>query len=85
MYDTYQQVDNYKKPRTERCAKSWCLPIVLMHVENQCLAWVETLAQSPACRMDTREMQAIRDAVNEAPQRVPSEIYTFPIPNTLLT
>ena len=55
MFDTYQQYVTYSlRPRTAHCMQSWCQSVVVIYVEKQCLAGVETLAQPPTCRMDAR-------------------------------
>ena len=56
------------------CTESWCISIVVMYGEKECLAGVETLAQSPACRMDTRETLAAKAAEAAAPQSEPRDI-----------
>ena len=67
---------------TTCCAESWCQSVVVIYVEKQCLAGLETLAQPPACRMDTRETPAAKAA---APQRVPGAICALAALKTFLT
>ena len=43
------------------------------------------MAQSPVCRMDTRETPAVKAADTAAPQRTPGDICAFAISKTFLT
>ena len=58
--------------------ESWCQSVVVMYVEKQCLAREETLPQSPACRMDTREMPTTKAIDTSAPWSVPGDILLWP-------
>ena len=49
------------------------------------LAGVESLAQSPACKMDNREMPDTKATDAAAPQRILEDICTFATPKILLT
>ena len=49
------------------------------------MAGVQTLAQSPACGMDTKEKPATNDADNVAPQRVMYDICTLQYSKMFLT
>ena len=50
-----------------------------MYVEKEGWAGVESLAQSPACRMDTKEMPDTKVAYTAAPQRVLKDVCAFAI------
>ena len=52
---------------------------------KQCLAGVETLVQSPACTMDTRETPATKAEEAAAPQREPRIICALATQRTFLT
>ena len=58
---------------------------MLIHSSNvggkKCLAGVETLAQSPACRIDNRETPSTKAT---APQREPGDICALPTQRTFL-
>ena len=47
------------------------------NVGEKCLAGVETLAQSPACMMDTRETPAAKAAEAATPPRESPETYVL--------
>ena len=47
--------------------------------------WVESLNQSPACRMDTSEMQATKAAGPAAPWSIPGDICIFATPKIFPT
>ena len=71
MLDTYQQADYSLRPTTACCTNSWCWSVVVMYVEKYYLAGAETLAESPACRMNTMKTLATK-TVNTIPlQRYP--------------
>ena len=68
MFDTYQGKTYSLRPSRAWYTESWCRSVVEMYGENQCLASIETLAQSPAHRMDTRETPAAKTAEAAAPR-----------------
>ena len=56
-----------------------------MYIGKQCLAGVETIIKSPACRMDTWETPATKATDTALPPRVPGEVCIFTTPKTFLT
>ena len=67
MFATYQQVEYWLKLRTGSCMESWCWSVEVIYVQKWCLTAIETLSQSPACRMDTRQIPATNTANTAAP------------------
>ena len=54
-------------------------------MEKECLAGVETLVQSPTCRMDTRETPAAKATDATALQTEPRDECIFAIQKTFLS
>ena len=59
--------------------------MVVMYVGKYCPAGVETVAQSPACRMDTRETTVANAKEISAPSGVPRDIFGLAILKTFLS
>ena len=55
-----------------------------MLLEKWCPPSIETLDQSPACRMDTREMPAAKATEAAGPQREPTDISALATQRTSL-
>ena len=53
--------------------------------KSMCLAGVETLVQSPTCRMVTRETPTTKAAEAATPWREPRDICALATPGTFLT
>ena len=70
MFDTNQHIDYSQRANAACWIESWCQCIVVIYVENKCLAGVETLAQSSAHRMHTMETPATEAPDATTPQRV---------------
>ena len=62
--------------------ESWCYSVVEMYYKKLDQTGVETLAQSPASRMDTRETPANKAADTAVPWRVPGDICALAMPKT---
>ena len=73
MYDTYPQTDFSLRPSKALWMASWSQSLLAMYVEKQHPPWVETLAQSSTCRMDTRETPDSKATNAAAPHRVPRD------------
>ena len=73
MFDTYQERTYSLRPSTAHCTESWCL------------ASVETLAQSPDCRIVTRETPAAKAAEGTTPQKEPNDICALATQRIFLT
>ena len=68
MFDTYQQIDY---PLRACWTESWCQSVVVMHPEQQHLAALDILGESPACQMDTRETPGTKATDVTTLKRVP--------------
>ena len=84
MFDTYQQVSYSLRPRTACCTGIWYQSAVVIYVEKYCLAGEESLAYSPAFRMDAKELQPPKLQMPQYPREDP-EMCVLAILKTLLT
>ena len=85
MFDTYQVRTYSLRPSTECCTESWCQSVVVILGVKYYLSHVETLAHSPACRMDTRETPAAKAAEAATPQRESGDICILATQRIFLT
>ena len=72
------------RPKTACCTGSWCQSVVVMCAENSVQVEYK-LAQSPAGRVDSEGIPAIKDVGAAAPWRVPSNICVIAMLRTFCT